>query len=194
MYVFDYGAPVGWRLAVKHPQKIAAIISQNGNAYEEGLGAGWTEIRKAWTEPTPERRDTLRQFNTLEMTRWQYVEGVTDTSLVAPETYQLAHAAVERHGVDAQLDLLLDYRHNIAQYPQVHDYFRRHQPPTLVIWSNRDPFFTPAGALAFERDNPNAEVHLLDTGHFALETHGWEIAQAMKAFLARVFADRMPPH
>jgi pimeloyl-ACP methyl ester carboxylesterase len=185
LYVFDYGAPVGWRLAVNNPHKITAIVSQNGNAYEEGLSAGWADMRKAWAEPTAANREALRRFNTLEMTKWQYTEGVNDASLIAPETWQLAHAAIERIGVEVQMDLLLDYGHNIQQYAQLHDYFRRHQPPTLAIWGSKDPFFLPAGAEAFKRDNPQAEVRFLDTGHFAIETHGAEIAAAMLAFLDR---------
>lgn len=185
MYVFDYGAPVGWRLAVKNPQKITAIVSQNGNAYEEGLSAGWDDMRKAWAQPTAANREALRRFNTLSMTKWQYTEGVTDTTLIAPEPYQLAYAAIERIGVDVQMDLLLDYGHNIKQYAQLHEYFRRYQPPTLAIWGKNDPFFTPAGAQAFKRDNPKAEVRFLDTGHFAIETHGKEIADGMLEFLNR---------
>lgn len=185
MYVFDYGAPVGWRLAVKSPHKITAIVSQNGNAYEEGLSAGWADMRKAWAEPSAANREALRRFNTLDMIKWQYTEGVTDASLIAPESWQLAHAAIERIGVDAQMDLLLDYGQNIKQYAQLHDFFRRSQPPTLAIWGRNDPFFIPAGAEAFKRDNPKAEVRFLDTGHFAIETHGKEIAAAMLAFLDR---------
>jgi len=185
MYVFDYGAPVGWRLAVRHPQKITAIVSQNGNAYEEGLSAGWADMRTAWAAPTAANREALRRFNTLEMTKWQYTEGVPDPALVAPETWQLAYAAIERIGVDAQMDLLVDYGQNVRQYSELHAYFRRHQPPTLAIWGRNDPFFTPPGAEAFKRDNPNAEVRFLDTGHFAIETHGPEIAAHMLAFLAR---------
>ena len=185
LYVFDYGAPVGWRLAVKNPRKITAIISQNGNAYEEGLSAGWADMRQAWADPTPANREALRRFNTLEMLQWQYTEGVKDTSLIAPESAQLAHAAIERIGVEAQMDLLLDYGQNIKQYPQLHEFLRRTQPPTLAIWGQNDPFFTPAGAQAFKRDNPQAEVRFLDTGHFALETHGGEIAAAMLEFLGR---------
>lgn len=185
LYVFDFGAPVGWRLAVRHPEKITAIVSQNGNAYEEGLSPGWADMRKAWAEPTAENRELLRRFNTPEMIKWQYVEGVRDTSLIAPETYQLASAAIERIGVEVQMDLLLDYGENIKQYAQLHEYFRRYQPPTLVIWGDKDPFFTPAGAEAFKRDNPNAEVRLLDSGHFAIETHGTEIATAMLELLDR---------
>ena len=185
MYVFDYGAPVGWRLAVKNPQKVTAIISQNGNAYEEGLSAGWADMRKAWAEPTAANRELLRRFNTLDMTKWQYTEGVRDTSLIAPETWQLAHAAIERIGVEAQMDLLLDYGQNIKQYTQLHEFFRSRRPPTLAIWGKNDPFFVPAGAEAFKRDNPKAEVRFLDTGHFAIETHGQEIATQMLEFLNR---------
>lgn len=185
LYVFDYGAPVGWRLAVNHPGKITAIVSQNGNAYEEGLSDGWADMRRAWAEPTAANREALRRFNTLEMTKWQYTQGVSDESLIAPEPWQLAHAAIERIGVEAQMDLLLDYGQNIKQYAQLHDYFRRHLPPTLAIWGRNDPFFIPAGAEAFKRDNPDAEVRFLDTGHFAIETHGADIAAAMLDFLDR---------
>lgn len=185
MYVFDYGAPVGWRLAVKNPEKITAVISQNGNAYEEGLSEGWAEARVAWANPSPANRDALRKYNTLEMTKWQYTHGVTDTSVIAPEAYQLAVAATERIGVDVQVDLLADYGSNIKQYAQLHQFFRRYQPPTLVIWGKNDPFFLPPGGEAFKRDNPKAEVRFLDTGHFALETHGAEISAAMQEFLNR---------
>ncbi|MFL6710417.1 MAG: alpha/beta fold hydrolase [Massilia sp.] len=185
MYVFDYGAPVGWRLAVKHPQKITAIVSQNGNGYEVGLSDGWADPRKAWADPSPANRAALAKFNSLEMTRWQYTEGVRDVSTVAPEGYQLAVAATERIGVEHQIDLLVDYRNNIKQYPQLHQYFRQYQPPTLLIWGDKDPFFLPAGAEAFKADNPKAEVRFLDTGHFAIETHGAEIADAMLEFLDR---------
>jgi len=185
IYVFDYGAPVGWRLAVKHPHKITAIVSQNGNAYEEGLSAGWADMRTAWAAPTPAHREALRRFNTPDMIRWQYTEGVSDVSLLAPETWQLASAAIERIGVEAQMDLLLDYGQNVKQYARLHAFLRRVQPPTLAIWGRHDPFFTPAGAEAFKRDNPNAELRFLDTGHFAIETHGQEIAAAMLAFLER---------
>jgi pimeloyl-ACP methyl ester carboxylesterase len=185
MYVFDYGAPVGWRLAVNNPQKITAIVSQNGNAYEEGLSAGWADMRCAWANPTAENREALRRFNTLDMTKWQYTEGVSDTSVIAPETWQLAHAAIERIGVEVQMDLLLDYGSNIKQYAQLHEFFRRQQPPLLAIWGRNDPFFVPAGAEAFKRDNPNAEVRLVDSGHFAIETHGREIGAAMLELLER---------
>ncbi|RSZ59792.1 alpha/beta hydrolase [Massilia atriviolacea] len=185
MYVFDYGAPVGWRLAVDNPHKISAIVSQNGNAYEEGLSEGWADMRRAWAAPTAANREALRRFNTLDMIEWQYTEGVNDASLIAPEGWQLAHAAIERIGVDAQMDLLLDYGQNIRQYARLHEFFRRTQPPTLAIWGRNDPFFLPVGAEAFKRDNPKAEVRFLDTGHFAIETHGKEIAAQMLAFLDR---------
>lgn len=185
MYVFDYGAPVGWRLAVANPGKITAIVSQNGNAYEEGLSEGWADMRKAWDAPTAENREALRRFNAPDMIKWQYTEGVRDTSLIAPESHQLASAAIARIGEEPQMDLLLDYGSNVRQYPQLHAYFRQHQPPTLAIWGRNDPFFIPAGAEAYRRDNPKAEVRFLDTGHFAIETHGGEIAARMLEFLDR---------
>lgn len=185
MYVFDYGAPVGWRLAVKNPDKITAIVSQNGNGYEEGLSEGWADMRKAWANPTAENREALRKFNTAEMLKWQYTEGVQDTSVIAPEPYQLAHAAIERIGVEVQMDLLLDYGSNVKQYKELHQFFRSKQPPLLAIWGEKDPFFLPAGAKAFQRDNPKAEVQFLNSGHFAIETHGNEIAAAMLEFLDR---------
>ncbi|CAI3806421.1 alpha/beta fold hydrolase [Rheinheimera sp. MM224] len=185
MYVFDYGAPVGWRLAVKNPEKITAIVSQNGNGYEEGLSEGWADMRKAWANPTAENREALRKFNTADMLKWQYTEGVEDTSVIAPETYQLAHAAIERIGVEVQMDLLLDYGSNVKQYKELHQFFRSKQPPLLAIWGEKDPFFLPAGAKAFQRDNPKAEVQFLNSGHFAIETHGNQIAAAMLEFLDR---------
>jgi pimeloyl-ACP methyl ester carboxylesterase len=185
MYVFDYGAPVGWRLAAANPRKITALVSQNGNAYEAGLSVGWADMRKVWADPSPANRDALRKFNTFDMIKWQYTEGVKDPSLLAPEPYMLAHAAIERHGEEVQLDLISDYGANLRQYPMVHAYFRSHQPPTLAIWGRNDPFFLPPGATAFKHDNPNAEVHFLDTGHFAIETHGAEIGQRVLDFLNR---------
>ncbi|CAB3727001.1 Haloalkane dehalogenase [Achromobacter deleyi] len=185
VYVFDYGAPVAWRLAVKHPQKISAVVSQNGNAYEEGLSPGWADMRRAWSAPTAENREALRRFNTPDMIKWQYVEGVEDASLIAPETYQLASAAIARIGDEPQMDLLLDYGSNVKQYPQLHAFFREYQPPTLAIWGKNDPFFLPPGAEAFKRDNPRAEVRFVNSGHFAIETHGAEIAAAMLEFLNR---------
>jgi pimeloyl-ACP methyl ester carboxylesterase len=188
IYVFDYGAPVGWRLAVNNPAKITAVVTQNGNGYEEGLSEGWADMRRAWAAPTSENREALRRFNTREMTEWQYTEGVGDVAMIAPEPWQLAYAATERIGVDIQMDLLLDYGSNIAQYAQLHAWFRRERPPLLAIWGRNDPFFLPAGAEAFKRDLPDAEVRFLETGHFALETHGPEIGAAMLDFLDRTLA------
>lgn len=186
IYVFDYGAPVGFRLAVAHPDRVTAIISQNGNAYEEGLSQGWNPIQKYWKEPTAENRAALRQFLTPETTKWQYLHGVQDVSLVAPESYELDSALLARPGNDEiQLDLFLDYASNVALYPKFQEYFRTKRPPLLAVWGNSDPFFLPAGAEAFKRDNPNAEVHFFDTGHFALETHSREIASAIRDFLTR---------
>lgn len=186
IYVFDYGAPVGFRLALKHPARVTAIISQNGNAYEEGLSQGWSPIQRYWEQPTTENRAALRAFLKPETTRWQYVQGVTDESLVAPEAYELDAAFLARPGNDEiQLDLFLDYASNLSLYPLFQAYFRRQHPPLLAVWGKNDPFFLPEGADAFTRDNPNAEVHLYDTGHFALETHCNEIATAIHAFLRR---------
>jgi pimeloyl-ACP methyl ester carboxylesterase len=186
IYVFDYGAPVGLRIALSHPERITAIVSQNGNAYEEGLSQGWNPIQKYWKEPTAENRAALREFLTPEATKWQYLHGVKDESLVAPEAYELDSALLARPGNDEiQLDLFLDYASNVALYPKFQEYFRTKRPPTLAVWGNGDPFFLPPGAEAFKRDNPSAEVHFYDTGHFALETHAQEIASAIREFLAR---------
>src|SRR5438309_2566941 len=168
-YVFDYGAPVGLRLALAHPERITAIISQNGNAYEEGLSQGWNPIQKYWKEPTPENRSALRDFLTPEATKSQYLCGVQDETLVAPEAYQLDSALLTRPGNDEiQLDLFLDYASNVALYPRFQEYFRTNRPPLLAVWGKNDPFFLQAGAEAFRPDNADAEVHLYDTGHFAL--------------------------
>jgi len=189
IYVFDYGAPVGFRLALAHPERITAIISQNGNAYEEGLSQGWNPIQKYWKEPTPANRTALRDFLTPESTRSQYVYGVSDEKLVAPEAYTLDSALLARPGDDEiQLDLFLDYASNVALYPRFQDYFRAKKPPLLAVWGKNDPFFLPPGAEAFKRDNPNAEVHFYDTGHFALETHSREIADRIREFLNRALA------
>jgi pimeloyl-ACP methyl ester carboxylesterase len=186
IYVFDYGAPNGFRLALAHPDRVTAIISQNGNAYEEGLSQGWNPIQKYWKEPTPENRAALRQFLTPETTKWQYLHGVQDVSLVAPESYELDSALLGRPGNDEiQLDLFLDYASNVALYPKFQEYFRTKRPPLLAVWGNSDPFFLPPGAEAFRRDNPNAEVHFYDTGHFALETHVQDIASTIRDFLGR---------
>ncbi len=187
IYVFDYGAPVGFRLALAHPQRITAIITQNGNAYLEGLSEqGWNPIQRYWREPTAENRAALRNFLTLETTRFQYVHGVADEALVAPESYTLDAALLARPGIDEiQLDLFLDYASNVALYPKFQEYFRHSRPPLLAVWGRNDPFFLPPGAEAFKRDIPHAEVHLFDTGHFALETHVDEIGAAIRDFLGR---------
>jgi len=184
LYVFDYGAPVGFRLATRHPERITAIISQNGNAYEDGLSEGWNPIQRYWKEPTPENRAALRDLLKVETTRWQYVHGVPDESMVAPESYTLDSALPARPGNDEiQLDLFLDYASNVALYPTFQEYFRTHRPPLLAVWGKNDPFFLPAGAEAFTRDLPGAVVRFFDTGHFALETHAAEIAAAIRDFL-----------
>jgi pimeloyl-ACP methyl ester carboxylesterase len=186
IYVFDYGAPVGFRLALAHPERITAIISQNGNAYEEGLSEGWNPIQKYWKEPTTNNRAALRDFLTPAATKWQYVHGVLNETLVAPEAYALDSALLARPGNDEiQLDLFLDYASNVALYPKFQEYFRTRKPPLLAVWGKNDPFFLPPGAEAFKRDNPDAEVHFYDTGHFALETHHQEIAAAIRDFLHR---------
>jgi pimeloyl-ACP methyl ester carboxylesterase len=186
IYVFDYGAPVGFRLALAHPERIAAIVSQNGNAYEEGLSQFWNPIQKYWKEPTAENRTALREFLTPEATKSQYLYGVSNPTLVAPEAYELDSALLRRPGNDEiQLDLFLDYDSNVALYPKFQEYFRSKQPPTLAVWGQSDPFFLPPGAEAFKRDNPRAEVRFFETGHFALETHTQEIANAIRDFLGR---------
>jgi pimeloyl-ACP methyl ester carboxylesterase len=188
IYVFDYGAPVGLRLAIRHPDQITAIISQNGNAYEDGLSASWNPIQKYWADPSPENRAALKAFLTPESTKWQYTHGA-DESRVAPESYALDSALLARPGNDdVQLDLFLDYASNVKLYPQFQKYFRIRRPPTLVVWGNTDPFFLPAGAEAFKRDNPSAEVLFFDTGHFALETHSAEIGAKIVEFLTSIQA------
>jgi pimeloyl-ACP methyl ester carboxylesterase len=185
IYVFDYGAPTGFRLATAHAERITAIVSQNGNAYEEGLGDAWGPIRKYWAEPTAENRETIRKaILNLEGTKWQYTHGVANPDSVPPESYTLDSALLERPGnKDIQLDLFLNYASNVKLYPKFQEYFRKSKPPLLAIWGKNDPFFIPAGAEAFRRDIPNAQVQFLDAGHFALETHVIEIAAAMKEFL-----------
>jgi pimeloyl-ACP methyl ester carboxylesterase len=186
LYVFDYGAPTGFRLAVRHPERIVAIISQNGNAYEEGLSEGWNPIRAYWKEATMENRNALRAMLSPETTLWQYTNGVSDTTLVSPDGYCLDNFYLARTGADeVQLDLLGDYKSNVAMYPEFQAYFREHRPPLLAVWGKNDPFFLPAGAEAFKRDIPGAQVRFFDTGHFALETHCGEIAGAIRHFLPR---------
>jgi len=189
LYVFDYGAPVGFRLALKYPDRVTAIISQNGNAYEEGLSEGWNPIQKYWKEPNEANRAALREFLKPEATKWQYSHGVQDTTLLAPEAYELDSALLARPGNDEiQLDLFLDYASNVALYPKFQEYFRTKRPPTLAVWGNNDPFFLPPGAESFKRDNPNAQVQFFNTGHFALETHSREIGSAIKEFLGNTVA------
>jgi pimeloyl-ACP methyl ester carboxylesterase len=185
VYLFDYGAPTGFRLAIRHPERIAAIISQNGNAYVEGLSEGWNPFRAYWEEPSPANRMALRSLVTPETTYWQYTHGVPDPSAVSPDGYTLDdHYQTARPGAaEIQLDLFGDYKANVALYPAFQEYFREHQPRLLAIWGKNDPFFLPAGAEAYKRDLSGAEVRFLDTGHFALETHAIEIASAIRDFL-----------
>jgi pimeloyl-ACP methyl ester carboxylesterase len=184
LYVFDYGAPVGFRLALRRPERITAIISQNGNAYEEGLSDGWDPIRAYWKQPTQAHRDAIRKMVEPQTTVWQYTHGVPDPALVSPDGYTLDNDYLARPGAEEiQLDLFLDYASNVDLYPAFQEYFRTRKPPLLAIWGRNDPFFLPAGAEAFKRDIPGAEVRLLDTGHFAVETHAAEIATALQEFL-----------
>ena len=183
LYIFDYGAPVGLRLALRHPDRITAVVSQNGNAYEEGLSAGWNPIQRYWANPTAENRNALKDFLAPDSTKWQYTQGAEE-SRIAPESYALDSALLARPGnEDIQLDLFLDYASNVKLYPRFQEYFRTHRPPTLALWGQHDPFFLPAGAHAYKRDNPEAQVRLLDAGHFALETHSQEIGGAIVEFL-----------
>jgi pimeloyl-ACP methyl ester carboxylesterase len=187
IYIFDYGAPTGLRMAIRHPERITAIVSQNGNAYEEGLTEGWNPIRAYWQDASEEKRRALRAFLSPETTIWQYTHGVSDTSVVSPDGYSLDNFYLMRPGADdALLDLFGDYKSNVAMYPEFQAYFRKHKPPLLAVWGKNDPFFLPQGAEAFKRDIPNAEVHFFDTGHFALETHCDDIAAAIRAFLFRL--------
>jgi pimeloyl-ACP methyl ester carboxylesterase len=184
VYVFDYGAPTGFRLAVRHPERITAIISQNGNAYEEGLSDGWTPIRAYWEDRSQANRNALRAFLTPETTRWQYTHGVSDQTIVSPDGQNLDNFYLARPGADEiQLDLLGDYEGNVALYPSFQEYFRAHKPSFLAVWGKNDPFFLPPGAEAFKRDIPQAVVRFLDTGHFALETHAREIVENIRDFL-----------
>lgn len=186
VYVFDYGAPVGFRLAVKHPERITAIISQNGNAYEEGLSEGWNPIRAYWQEASAKNREALRAFLSPETTRWQYTHGVADEAAVSPDGQSLDNYYMSREGAaEVQLDLFGDYKSNVALYPTFQKYFKTHKPRLLAVWGKNDPFFLPPGAEAFKRDIPEAEIRFYDTGHFALETHAKEIADSMSSFLLR---------
>jgi pimeloyl-ACP methyl ester carboxylesterase len=185
LYVFDYGAPTGFRLAMWHPERIAAIISQNGNAYKEGLSDGWNPIRAYWEDPSAANRNALRTFLAPETTRWQYTQGVPDSVCVSPDGMSLDNFYLARPGADeVQLDLFGDYKSNVSLYPAFQEYFRTHKPPLLAVWGKHDPFFLPAGASAFKADIPRADVRFFDTGHFALETHAKPIALAMREFLS----------
>lgn len=186
VYVFDYGAPVGFRIASRHPERITAIITQNGNAYEEGLTDGWKPIQAYWENPTEENRNALRQLLAPETTRWQYTQGVPESlqDRVSPDGIAHDQAILDRDGSDEiQLDLFGNYKTNVALYPAWQEYLRTNQPPLLAIWGKNDPFFGPAGAEAFKRDLPNAKVQLLDAGHFTLETHVTEVAEQIRNFL-----------
>ena len=186
LYVFDYGAPVGFRLAVHHPERITALISQNGNAYLEGLSDGWNPIQAYWRDPSSENRAALRVFLKPETTQWQYTHGVPNPERLSPDAWTLDSALLARPGNDEiQLDLFGDYQSNVALYPKFQEYLRTRRPSLLAVWGKNDPFFLPTGAEAFRRDLPDAEVRFFDTGHFALETHAAEIAAAMLDFLAR---------
>lgn len=186
LYIFDYGAPVGLRIAERHPERISAIITQNGNTYLEGVSEAFNPVQAYWANPTDENRNALRGFLAPQTTLFQYTHGVTDTALVSPDGYTLDDAYLARPGNDEiQLDLLLDYASNVAAYGRFQAYFRDHQPPLLAVWGKNDPFFIPAGAEAFKRDLPNADIRFFDTGHFALETHAAEIGAAIRDFLGR---------
>ena len=191
VYVFDYGAPVGFRLALRYPDRISALISQNGNAYLEGLSDDWAPVRAFWENPSQQNRDALRSLSTLKTTRWQYHHGVTNAEeRVAPEAIFLDQTLLDRpQSAEIQLDLIGDYKSNVALYPKLQEYFRTHRPPTLAVWGKNDPFFLPAGAEAFRRDNPSAKVVFYDTGHFALETHAAEIGAEIRAFLSAIHKD-----
>ncbi|MGH6933701.1 MAG: alpha/beta fold hydrolase [Dongiaceae bacterium] len=186
LYVMDYGAPVGFRLASQHPERVTALIVQNGNAYDEGLGEFWKPIRTYWASGSVADREALRWQTSFKATQWQYTHGVPDPSLVSPDTWTIDQALLDRPGnQEIQLDLFYDYRTNIPLYPGWQAYFRKHQPPALVTWGKNDLIFVADGAAPYQRDLPNAELHLIDAGHFALETHGADIADLIRSFLAR---------
>ena len=185
LYIFDYGAPTGLRLAMAHPERVSAIVTQNGNAYVEGLSKDWGPWQAYWREPTPEHRDSVRGSLSDEAIRFQYQHGAP-AEFVSPDGYTLDTAYMHRAGAEEiQLDLILSYRTNVLLYPAFQAYFRKHRPPLLAVWGKNDPFFIPPGAEAYRRDIPDAEIHFLDTGHFALETHHRQIAGLMREFLAR---------
>ena len=186
IYIFDYGAPTGLRLALSKPSAVSAIFSQNGNAYVEGLSAFWDPIKKYWARNSAEDREALGGFLKIEGTKWQYETGTPDPNSIAPETYTLDQALMDRPGnKDIQLDLFKDYENNVKLYPEFHKFFRESQVPLLAAWGKNDEIFPPPGAEAFKRDLPNAEIHLLNAGHFAVETETEEIARLMLAFLEK---------
>lgn len=186
LYVMDYGAPIGFRLAAKNPERVSALVVQNGNAYNEGIGQFWDPIKAYWQSGGSSERETIRWLTSIKATKWQYTNGVKDTSLVSPDTWTVDQALLDRPGnAEIQLDLFYDYRTNIPLYPQWQAYFRERKPPALIVWGKNDAIFVSAGAAPYQRDLPNAEVHLFDTGHFALETHGSNIAKLMQEFLGR---------
>jgi pimeloyl-ACP methyl ester carboxylesterase len=186
LYVFDYGAPVGFRLATRHPERVTAIVSQNGNAYEEGLSDAWSPVQAYWKDASKANREAIRMLVQPQTTVWQYTHGVPDQTRVSPDGYTLDNHYLTRSGADEiQLDLFLDYASNVELYPAFQEYFRTSRPPLLAVWGRNDPFFLPAGAEAFKRDIPGADVRFVDTGHFALETHVEPIAAAIRQFLAQ---------
>ncbi len=186
LYVMDYGAPVGFRLAAKHPERVTALIVQNGNAYEEGIQKFWEPIQKYWASGSNADREAIRWLTSLKATKWQYTHGVPDTTLVSPDSWTMDQARLDRPGnQEIQLDLFYDYRTNIPLYPEWQAYFRKHQPPTLVVWGENDQIFVVDGAHPYNRDLPHAQLHLIETGHFALETHGQKIAGLIRDFLSR---------
>jgi pimeloyl-ACP methyl ester carboxylesterase len=187
LYVMDYGAPIGYRLATAHPERVSAIIVQNGNAYDEGIQQFWEPLKAYWKFGSEKEREALRWLTSPKATRWQYTHGVSNPTLVSPDTWTLDQAFLDRPGnQEIQLDLFYDYRTNPPLYPAWQAYFREHEPPMLVVWGKGDEIFVAAGAEPYRRDNPRAEIHMLDTGHFALETHGPEIAHLIRDFLGRV--------
>lgn len=184
VYVFDYGAPTGYRLMLANPEKITGFISQNGNAYKEGLGAAWDAVKKYWESNSAEDRNALRGFVKESELRFQYFTGVADPELIAPETYMLDQYFLDRPESDEkQLDLIGDYKNNVELYPKFHEYFRKYQPKALIVWGNKDPYFLPAGAEAYRKDIPDATIRFYDTGHFALETHAKEIGNDILNFM-----------
>lgn len=184
LYVMDYGAPVGYRIAVKHPEIIEALIVQNGNAYDEGLGEFWEPLRAYWSDPTEKNKNALKKFLTLEATKWQYTHGVKDENAISPDNWIHDQMLLDRPGNnEIQLQLFYDYKSNPPLYPQWQEYFRKYQPPTLVVWGRNDIIFPKEGAIPYQRDLENVQIHLLNTGHFALEEEGEQIAELISRFL-----------